>query len=275
VTTNWAYGSSFLVYLLPYVEFGSVYGRLAFTGNSGYGNIPNLTVKDGVNVPVYRCPSSTLPLFSRTSEETTAPAINRLIPTYAGIAGATDDLVAAESARQNTGANVDSCVPCAGGKSAAGGVLFPNSQVRLNEISDGASNTMIVSESASELVTTDGQKRPWYSGRGGMYIGANSLSPPPSYRSGGDNRHQNLLSIRYRINRKTGWTPGPNGQGDCGTVGVCANQGNNYPLTSDHPGGVNALFADGAVRFLRDDLSPSTLGLLAVRDDGSVITEGF
>src|SRR5262245_23038645 len=154
-------GSSFLVYLLPYVEFGNVYSRLEFPGNSGYGSTANMLVKDKVVVPIYRCPSSALPLFTNANEGTTAPAIDRLIPTYAGIAGATDDLLPGEATRQNTGHPSESCqfTDCTGGKSVAGGVLFPNAKVRLTDITDGTSNTMVVAESADFLRTTDGVQR--------------------------------------------------------------------------------------------------------------------
>jgi len=41
-----------------------------------------------------------------------------------------------------------------------------------------------------------------------------------------------------------------------------------------HPGGVNALFADGSVHFLLDTIDPQTLRLLLTRDDGQAVT-GF
>ncbi|MBA4065635.1 MAG: prepilin-type cleavage/methylation domain-containing protein [Isosphaera sp.] len=277
-TTGGGRGSSFLVYALPYAEFDNVFSKLVFPGNSGYGNLANLPVKDNVVVPIYRCPSTTLPLFTTANEEVAGAApINRLIPTYAGIAGATDDLLPAEAARQNTGHPSESCqfTNCAGGKSVSGGVLFPHSRVKIPDIKDGASNTMLVAESADQLTTADGQRRVWSSGRAGMYIGAIAFNPPPNFQVGTDNRHHNLISLRYAVNRKTGWPAGSNGVGNCGTVGVCANHGNNYPLTSLHPGGVNALFGDGAVRFLPDATAPAALGRLAVRDDGQVVPLDF
>jgi prepilin-type N-terminal cleavage/methylation domain-containing protein/prepilin-type processing-associated H-X9-DG protein len=46
-------------------------------------------------------------------------------------------------------------------------------------------------------------------------------------------------------------------------------------LGSGHSGGVNAVFADGSVHFIRDTISPITLLRLAIIDDGQVITEGY
>ena len=39
-------------------------------------------------------------------------------------------------------------------------------------------------------------------------------------------------------------------------------------MSSNHPGGANALFADGSVRFLVDSTPLEVLGRMATRDDG-------
>jgi prepilin-type N-terminal cleavage/methylation domain-containing protein/prepilin-type processing-associated H-X9-DG protein len=46
-------------------------------------------------------------------------------------------------------------------------------------------------------------------------------------------------------------------------------------LGSGHTGGVNAVFADGSVHFIRDTISPITLLRLAIINDGQVITEDY
>ncbi len=49
----------------------------------------------------------------------------------------------------------------------------------------------------------------------------------------------------------------------------------NYPLGSAHPGGVNALFADGSVRGLNFDIDLETLNRLGNRLDGETISQDY
>jgi prepilin-type N-terminal cleavage/methylation domain-containing protein/prepilin-type processing-associated H-X9-DG protein len=46
-------------------------------------------------------------------------------------------------------------------------------------------------------------------------------------------------------------------------------------LASRHPGGVNVLFCDGSVRFLRDAIPLRTLAALCTRDVGEVVGDGY
>ena len=43
-------------------------------------------------------------------------------------------------------------------------------------------------------------------------------------------------------------------------------------LTSRHPGGANALFADGSVHFLKQTMNPPTLAGLCTRAGGEVLS---
>jgi prepilin-type processing-associated H-X9-DG protein len=48
-----------------------------------------------------------------------------------------------------------------------------------------------------------------------------------------------------------------------------------WAISSDHPGGANALFVDGSVHFLTNSLSAQTLFALATRDGGEVIANSY
>ena len=79
-----------------------------------------------------------------------------------------------------------------------------------------------------------------------------------------------MVTIRYPINQKEGW---PDSPGNCSAVGVCQNTGNNIPLTSTHPGGVNVALCDGSVRFLSETVPMYVLSRLVTRDDGEVLDQ--
>jgi prepilin-type processing-associated H-X9-DG protein len=95
--------------------------------------------------------------------------------------------------------------------------------------------------------------------------------------AGHGSRSFNVTTVRYPINRKTGWDDNvsPNGCCNCAggsaaTAGVCYNAGANTPLNSAHSGGVIAAMGDGSVRFLRDSITLQVLQQAALRNDGSV-----
>jgi prepilin-type processing-associated H-X9-DG protein len=56
------------------------------------------------------------------------------------------------------------------------------------------------------------------------------------------------------------------------TVTAGNNAGNNDELFSFHPGGVNILFGDGHVAFLKDSISPVTLRNLVTLAGGEVVS---
>ena len=253
------WGSSWMVFILPYIEQNNIYQKFVFTGVSGWNGNTNYDVVNNIKIPVYRCPSSPLPLTTNG----TPNSQNLEVVTYVGISGAVNGLIPNYTeSRTDTGGSGTGC--CQGGISSAGGFLFPSSHVKLTDISDGTSNTIMVSEQGDFITTTDGAKNAWNAGQAnGWLIGA-TPGTPPNYNSGSDNRTFQMTTIRYGLDQKTGWTPG----GNCGGQGVCQNSGDNIPLNSTHTGGVNSLFGDGSVHFLSDGISIATLAQLATRDDG-------
>jgi type II secretory pathway pseudopilin PulG len=269
------WGSSYLVYILPYVEQNPLYEEWELTGGSGWG--PAMSNNNGaaasdVFIDCFFCPSS-----PKDKIAPGPPPCNVIPPcrsdgrvnnmqnsSYVGVAGAVDGLIPGYTeSRCRMGSPTTNC--CCGGLACGGGVLFPNSEVEFAHITDGTSNTLAVSEQSDFLITDTGRKVYWAAGNlHGWSMGTCGTGKPPSYTG----RHFNLTSIRWRINDKDmqgqGW---PNG-GDCGNLGVCQNVGNNIPLNSAHPGGVVAGLCDGSVRFLSETTKMATVAQLAIRDDG-------
>ncbi len=270
---DWNWGSSWAVFILPYIEQGNLKNQFVFNGavwgGSGWGQnaIDNANVSTNKKLSIYNCPSSPV------SEYAVGSITGGNIPAnhYVGISGAVNGLIPGYvESRTNVSGSGSGC--CTGGIVSGGGTLFPGSSTRIAGMTDGTSHTMLISEQNDFLYTLDGTKVTWGTGlMHGFMIGFYRRSgvSPPQIGDGGDTRTFNMTTVRYQINQKRGWTNG----GACGTQGVCENTGTNIPLNAAHTGGVNALFGDGSVKFLRDSISLATLAQVATRDDGTVIAD--
>jgi prepilin-type N-terminal cleavage/methylation domain-containing protein/prepilin-type processing-associated H-X9-DG protein len=240
--TGGGWGSSWMVFILPYIEQDNVYRQWQFNGNSGYTNANNKTVNNGLVINMYRCPSSILPM-------TSTGGLAGMVPNYAGIMG--DANIVSTSA--GSGGN---------GLGANTGVLTYNSQVRMGQITDGTSNTIAVGEFSAVYVDNAGAQRSNLT-PSGVYGWTMGYGTPGTTGNTGDIRCFNCLTVRYSINmRGTDPNTGGNGLGsDCGV---------NFPINSAHTGGANVVFADGSVQFLSDSTDLTVLARLANRNDGQV-----
>jgi len=260
---NGAWGSSWLVYTLPYMEQANLYNKMDLN-RAQWNDALNNVVEHMVQPAHLYCPSSPLDRLTNAGDQgnpgggVTNP--QDAVTNYVGIAGATNDT----AGRIWTGG---------GGIASGGGILFLNSQVKLTSITDGTSNTIMVGEHGDFLFNNSGGRVDWRASRPhGAWMGGSSTGTPGNGTSnGGDNRVFNTTTVRYGLN----WKRGNNNTGgwadDPGGTGVGWNSGTNSPLVSAHPGGVNFAFGDGSIRFISDSIPLATLQLLATRDDGQVL----
>jgi prepilin-type processing-associated H-X9-DG protein len=126
------------------------------------------------------------------------------------------------------------------------GVLFLDSSVRISEVSDGASNTLIVGERPP---SRDGRLGWWYAGWGQGQSGTGDL----------------FLGVRERDLEYRSCSLEPNhfargSSGDCDA----------FHFWSFHSGGAHFVFCDGSVRFLSYD-SDSILPSLSTRAGGELV----
>ena len=135
------------------------------------------------------------------------------------------------------------------------GVFYGLSKVRITDISDGTSNTAMVSEliQGSDAIAGghDVRGRMWNTVHAGTTF--STIYPPNS-------------------------TVGDNTQGYCGAVprAPCGAQSalNAFSLArSYHTGGVNMARADAGVRFITNSISPATWLAMGSRNGGEVINE--
>jgi type II secretory pathway pseudopilin PulG len=242
-------GLSFWPWLGPYVEQKTVTDQLDLSNLSTDAWGKNYLV-DGIVIDVMLCPSSPLPpLYPVLGSQV-------LMPHYVGIAGASAAGGFPES-RINA-----CCVPdLNSGDIAAGGVLVPNKIIFTKAITDGLSKTLAIGECSDYINAPTWKARVDGGIPNGWLAGAADSGTPPRYGVIGSKSSPrqawNITTIRYPPNMRDYTQPG-----------IKDDHGPNNPLASAHPGGVNGVLADGAVRFLPDSIDLLLLKQLSTRDDG-------
>ncbi|MCC7420015.1 MAG: DUF1559 domain-containing protein [Planctomycetaceae bacterium] len=238
------WGQSWWVGILPYIDQGPLYNQWNHSvANAGYTG--QVTLLDGKKIPGVLCPSSTL------KETTTANGGNLQLAHYTGIAGAYPD----PTGRAATATMYSD------GHFTTGGVLFFNSRIRIKDITDGTTNTMIVGEQSDWMVDPAGTKVTCISSYPhSMWMGS----------TGGTERPFNVTTVRQTPGYKISEATGDGGVG-CPNTGVCGNMGSNNPVQSIHAGGAHVMLGDGSVRFVSNNINLNTFLYLATRDDGQVL----
>ena len=216
---RWKTNHGWAVFILPYIEQQSLYNAydwdqaLAAQANQGVVARP---------LKSFWCPSA--------PEQDRYDTTHGLFPSYGG-KGACGDYAPTWY--------VDPALATGDTQ----GVLAPNCMTKLTDITDGTSNTILLTEDA-------GRPRRWQAGRPGE---DNALPGCPW--TGGANPIVMQGST-------------PDGAMHPGTCGInCSNEREVY---SFHPAGANAVFADGSVHFLRADMSIRVLAGLVTRAGGEV-----
>ncbi len=265
-TIQAAWGSSWKVHILPYIDQAPIYTKWQFSNSSGYTNGNNMPLTNGLNLPALRCPSSTLP--EKYASSNNAGAI-QMFTTYTGTAGAAT----------NTGTlNVNPFNQFSNGVysgwTSGNGTLYPNSKTNLKDMTDGSTNCFMVHEESdnqydsNNIKVTGGFTAITSQGPHGWTMGADGTPGqlqdiPPAFRNGGDARSFNCSTVRWAINAR----------GVAGTLGDNDNTGANVPINSVHVGGAHVLMGDGSGRFISQNIDFNTLLKLACISDGQTVGE--
>ena len=261
------YGPSAFVLILPYLEQESLYRQIdPNKGALSPANMPPANPAYATALPVFLCPStptgSPTADFSAALGQSIADFNHKIFFAPPLTLGRTDYAPDAGLSADVPGLNI---------KSAASIIAQPPSPpVRLTDVTDGSSNTLMIVEDAG---------RPsWYSGKGlvtsgptiGSYeAGANGPTP----QGGGAWADPlNYIATHGADPNGSGIAAGGGFRGLPQAPSSCALMcSNDSEVFAFHPGGCNVVFGDGSVRFLKTGLSMNQLAALLSRAGGEAL----
>jgi len=259
---NWRFS------LLPFLEETALYNQLTrvapvqtdgFAGKRSDTNTlgtygANFGVLENLKVAVYSCPSSALPSNNNSTTPTANNAQHGQTHDYVGVMGGYPD--PASTPRTSV---CSTGVASARGYPCENGILYFNGNVRMRDVTDGLSNTLIVAEQ-SGMVNGRDYRANYQGGWSGFY---NSATDRPATTTTTGNFVAGVTTIFFAINLKTTAPPaGTNQQYAYNTV-----------INSFHTGGIHVLQGDGSVRFVSENIAMATLRTVASKDDGNVVGE--
>ncbi len=258
-------GANWLARILPFIDQGPAYNTLSFN-SSFWGHSSLQPVLSTLKVPGYVCPSSP---FGYGSPNATIMqyAGGSMIMDYVGIAGAYPDPAASPRT-----ATVCTAGPVQGGYFCENGSMVGFRGKRLRDFTDGSSNSMMIGEQSGQVNGTEHSSNAlggWY-GMVGNTVTRNDGgtvwdgSMPLSALASSSGYTGGITTVRHPINSY--WLSGaPSSANSPYEV--------NYILNSFHQGGIQALFADGSVRFLSENMDMTTLLRISSISDGAVTGE--
>jgi type II secretory pathway pseudopilin PulG len=208
VNPGWGWGAV----LLPFVEQEPLYKNAGIaTRQFGDGANPALPdIYSQTQLAIFRCPSDNGPGLNDLR-------LNHATCNYRAVAGPTTYLAFSD--------NLD-----------MGGVMFQNSKIKFQHITDGTSNTLALGECILNEAT--GKKAALWVGMTGSHDGGINIS-----------------DVMWWVDADTATINGPAPQA----------------FSSNHFGGAFFGFCDGSVRFFHEGGNVNTLKWLAGRNDGVVV----
>ncbi len=236
--------------MLPQLEQATLYNALKVNGPANFADADALALMRRP-LSVFRCPSSA----------DANPTQNTKVPVY--MAGGTTAYYIAVSNYLPVSGTRD--IRCWSSKTEQNGVFFPNANTGFRDITDGSSNTFAYAEKTSVGLHD-----------GGVWAAVDSRANPssvsgttrPIHYCGLWGYEALRINTIHTLNAYSGWAL-INGQVSRG-VGP----------SSQHTGGAHVLMADGAVRFISENIDASrnstpmsTYQKLGSRNDGEAVGE--
>ena len=252
---RWGWG----VFILPFMDQAALYNQLG-VGDPNV-NLHDLAVSGAADTPAetpvatFRCPSDTGPDKNSARKITSPgePGLSNFVGNYTNDDGAVEDAGGGDMRPRAANSDTD-----------RGGIFSRNSEVKIRDITDGTSNTIIVGERAWELPLPSGGKALC---RAAIYGGSNGVNMNCGKS---DAQSAAVMAVTGAgINTVSVFGPNEVSHNQCAMT-----------YSSRHEGGAHFLLCDGAVRFISeninhvpDDAVNSLFEYLVNREDGEVVGE--
>ena len=279
------YQSSWMVAVLPYLEYGDVFDQYQFGPTAGYiqSNATNRALLFDLKVNAYSCPSNDLdPLVQYV--HVTSLGVRTPAADYVGIAGAS---AATCVDPYPSSSGVSRVISMDNGCVSANGVLYPASHVSIDDVSDGTTNTLLAGEqNGSMRVNSSGDYLDCRAtAEFGWQMGAYKIGEPVSSNSGnytGEAPLHSVTTLRYSIGDNIMTSALADGQGVSSSYSASASAVDNVKNTrcrraanlgvySSHRGGAFVVRVDGGTNFVSSGIDLSIQQAYAIRDDRVIL----
>lgn len=228
--------------LLPYIDQAPLYNQFNFNMATGIRNTGGGTLLGGATSPA----NTNLALSTNVLKALLCPSDNGS-PTYPG-ADVNYGCGVANSARTSYGFSVsegNGCTRWMNEGITTKSLFGLNSRSNIRDVTDGTSNTVAVVETTLEV--DDGRTESWAcSSHVGMGINLNAARGINNFRCCS---WRSPANAQYQYGRNGEW-------GEPGSL---------------HTGGIHVLMADGAVRFISENIDTTTRTYLAKISDGNPV----
>ena len=279
-------GWSTLARLLTFVEGTTIYNTLNFNFEYNDASGSNLTGCSAV-INSFICPSAVRSGGNRDSvnltnspEEAVIGGAGYGVFDYAPTIYTDINIVNGVPTLGPSGGGATPAIPYRNKATAANGLL-KNGKTAIAEVTDGTSNTIAFIECAGRdprfvsqyadgySANTGGVGYPFATRGAGVPTGPHRFWrwADPGNAFGISGQPNNPAPVNQYVRENSEW---PNNGMSSATAG--GNGGANEEAFSFHPGGVNALFGDGSVRFIKTTINLATFRYILTAAGGEVVS---